>query len=90
MVTIFGAWPTQYNPAPAKARKNVRAAARYSGARSSEPARACARVASTGGFSEAADMTVRSLHRAWNMRDFTVLTGHPVIAAISSHERSIR
>ena len=39
---------------------------------------------------EAADMTVRSLRRAWNIRDFTVLTGHPAIAAISSHEYSMR
>jgi hypothetical protein len=33
-------------------------------------------------------MNVRSFRLAWNIRDFTVLTGHAAIAAISSHEQS--
>jgi hypothetical protein len=34
----------------------------------------------------AAQMMVRSLRLACHIRDFTVLTGHSTIAAISSHE----
>jgi len=44
------------------------------------------RAAGNFGGTSKAEMVARSLWRAWNIRVFTVLTGHSAIAAISSHE----